>query len=358
MADAAGRVDVSFEQEPAFARIATPWQSLQPRATHSFFLSWTWISSWLEASARSPDLLVACRDGTPIGLALLCRKAGSWRDLHAPSLHLTTAGGGEDDSPFIEYNGFLAERGAEDVILRGMVAELARAPRFAGGWFELALPGLDGRMRRHFSDSGLVLKDQVVRPSPFVDLDAVRRAPGGQFLGTRSRNFRAQIRRSLRLYGEDGEVRLEPARDLDDARLAFEELKDRHQRRWTARGQPGAFASPFFERFHRILMAAAWPSGNVELLRLRAGQTTVGWLYNFICDGFVYAYQCGFDYDRDARHKPGLISHACAVQRYVDADCGGTFCSRARADTRPASRQERIRSTGRWRDAPAVWMRR
>ena len=81
------------------------------------------------------------------------------------------------------------------------------------------------------------------------------------------------------------------------------------------RGREGAFARPFFELFHRSLIAARFDAGEVRLLRLRAGGRELGYLYNFAHRGIVHAYRSGFRYDPDPRLKPGLVGHSLAVER-------------------------------------------
>jgi CelD/BcsL family acetyltransferase involved in cellulose biosynthesis len=60
------------------------------------------------------------------------------------------------------------------------------------------------------------------------------------------------------------------------------------------------------------------PAGEVDLLRITAGSSTVGYLYNFIHRGRVYAYQSGFDYAGAGAHeKPGLTCHRLAIEHYL-----------------------------------------
>src|SRR5262249_4951184 len=92
------------------------------------------------------------------------------------------------------------------------------------------------------------------------------------------------------------------------------ELKELHQRKWQARGQPGAFASAIIEGFHRDLVADRLPAGEIQLLRVTDGAAaTVGCLYNFVLAGRVYYYQSGFAYPDRPAIKPGLVCHALAV---------------------------------------------
>ena len=67
-------------------------------------------------------------------------------------------------------------------------------------------------------------------------------------------------------------------------------------------------------QFHRRLIEREFGRGAVQLLRVRNAQDAVGYLYNFVRDGHVYAYQSGFNYSDDPKRKPGLVTHALAVR--------------------------------------------
>lgn len=303
--------------------MAALWQSVAARGRHSFFLTWHWVGCWLRESGVSPVLLFAMRGQTPVGAAILCRPRDASPSRVVPKLHLNSAGDGGFDAPFIEYNGFLlAEDGAAQ-IEEAMVAGLAAMPAFRGhgkglAWGRLSFPGVEARLFAALERTGLPSRQLTELPSPYVDLGAIR-AGGVAYLATRSRNTRQQIRRSIRLFEASGPLKLSAAANIDEAFAIFSELKTLHQRRWTAKGKPGAFAEPFFENFHQALIRDAWPSGAIDLLRVSAGERTIGCLYNFLHQGCAYAYQSGFTVDDDARLKPGLISHALAIERYLAA---------------------------------------
>ncbi len=95
----------------------------------------------------------------------------------------------------------------------------------------------------------------------------------------------------------------------------LDELATLHQATWKARGHPGAFANPFFGRFHHVLIDRGMPRGEIDLLRVTAGSRVVGLLYNFRYRGQALAYQGGFDYAGAGRHqKPGLTCHHQAIR--------------------------------------------
>ena len=81
------------------------------------------------------------------------------------------------------------------------------------------------------------------------------------------------------------------------------------------RGRPGAFAQAWFARFHHALIERGLPRGEIDLLRVTAGNRLVGALYNFRYRGRALAYQSGFDYAGAGRHqKPGLTCHHQAIR--------------------------------------------
>ena len=142
----------------------------------------------------------------------------------------------------------------------------------------------------------------------FVTLDG--------FMSTLSRNSRHQLRRSMRAYERTGPLSIEAARDTQTALAFFAKMKEFHIRSWTRRGRQHAFASPFFETFHRSLICRGVGNGTVDLLRVSAGERTIGYLYNFLNAGTVSSYQGGFD-DADGRMRPGYVCHALAITHYA-----------------------------------------
>jgi len=54
-------------------------------------------------------------------------------------------------------------------------------------------------------------------------------------------------------------------------------------------------------------------------VRLRAGEATVGCLYNFVYRSKICFYQCGYDYSVGDRTSPGMVVHAFAVKRAAAA---------------------------------------
>jgi CelD/BcsL family acetyltransferase involved in cellulose biosynthesis len=262
----------------------------------------------VEERFPDPVLVEAVEDGRTVALALFNRTR-QW--FGPPVLHLGESGTVELDCPYVEQNGVLTEAGREDELTTLCLRAVASR-------YDLVLSGISESVLASVRRAARLVLAGRSQASPFVDLAALR-ATRTDYLSSRSANTRQQIRRSDRYYQQSGPIVLEPAGSVEAAYAVLEEMATLHQAAWTARGQPGSFAQPFFRRFHRALIATAMPRGEVTLLKISSNETTIGILYNFVHNGRSLAYQSGLVYQGQASHaKPGLTCHARAVQLASD----------------------------------------
>lgn len=290
------------------AMLGQRWGALERLADASPFQGWAWIGS---AAARFGDpVLIAAEDAAgPLGLALWNRRR-SW--LRGDSLFLQQSGIPAEDAAFTEHNDPLLARRAPPGVLAAMLWAAASLP----GGPRLVLPGVSAATAAAAGALGLVAVPGPDRAAPFADL----LAPQDKL----SRNTRQQLHRSNRAYAACGPLRIERAASVAEAHGFLDALIVLHEATWRSRGKPGAFASPAVMRFHRALVAAGAPD-RVELLRVRAGPSVVGYLYNLVAGGWACAYQSGFDYPGAPPHgKPGLTSHALAMAAHRDRG-GATY---------------------------------
>ena len=275
------------------------WTALEPGNT-SYFLSWPWIDHWLASLPRANEpLLAVFRDhNAPVAAGLFGRRRVVRHHL-VPSRtwFLNATGDPQFDELTVEHNGLVGAR----VPLAALVAALPPE------WDELVLPAVDrDAFGTPIAEDVRVHIDREVS-CHFVDLQRVRDAGGG-YLGVLGPATRAHIRRSRRALGE---LAVEIATDSLHALDIYAELVALHQESWRLRGERGAFADPWFERFHRELIAQR--TGEAELVRVRAHGRTVGCLYNFRYRGRVQFYQSGLAAFTDPHIKPGLVCHAAAI---------------------------------------------
>ncbi len=315
-------LSISATPLDSIGELALEWRELESRSdSHPFFLSWHWIGSWLCCLPPhvKPLVLRISKGGEAAGLAMLVE--GKTRVLGFFSLRqiaVNATGLADLDSITIEYNGFLTASNMGDTVTRAalewlMGNDLPNQALHLGGinshLAEIAASLAAARGRRLHLISAA--------PAPFVDLNQIRRS-GGDYFSHLSRNSRQSLRRAIRHHESQGPLRYHRAASLAEARSLFDELESAHQAYWSARGKPGAFAQPFFKQFHIALIDSAFGGGHIEIARISAGDQPLGYLYNFIWRGTVYAYQSAFRHTADKADKPGYVSHYLAIMNALE----------------------------------------
>jgi len=312
---AAGNLTARLAPLPTLAALETEWRELEARSAGSVCLSWHWIGCWLDCIPQraAAELLRVQSGGRTVGLAVVCRRT-TWRHAFVRSrgLHLNCTGDPLLDEINIEHNGMLAEAGSERPVLEAALRLLLERP---SRWDELHLPGLGApEVLATIEVAGRLVRRRNEGPCRYVDLDALR-ASGKPHRDSLGRSTRYNVRRSQREYALMGDLEIDVARTADEAADFLARLQVLHQRYWSARGQPGSFANSFFSTFHERLVRTAFPAGVIQLLRIRAGEHDIGYLYNFVHRRRVYNYQSGFDYGEggNLHRRPGMVAHSLAI---------------------------------------------
>lgn len=303
------RISVTrLQPGPAFE---AEWRGLAARAAAGFFLSWSWIGSWLDRLSEPPLLLRAAdAGGTTLGLGLFAVRTVRRHLLRIRQLHLHQTGRPDFDRVSIEHNGLLLDpriAGHE-----GRLIEALLRTRRELGWDELVLGGVDQRLVEASARCGFAVETDRLQPHYVVDLDGTE-----SWSSRLSSNARSQLERAARRAEAHGSLVLDVASSPDEASGFLHELERLHTARWLARGKQGGFATDEIWRFHHDLIARGQPLGEVELLRGRAGDAVLGYLYQFRRAGIVSAYQSGIAPADDNRDKPGLILHRMAIERAI-----------------------------------------
>ncbi|MDO9237042.1 MAG: GNAT family N-acetyltransferase [Aquabacterium sp.] len=298
------------------------WRELESRAEARYFTSWSWIGSWLAIlpRGRQPKLLIAKQDGMVVGLGLLVKgRTRLLKVIPVPCWYLHETGNLAFDDLVIEYNGFLLDKAcasdARDAMLSFMLQHCGSA--------SLAIRHADSSYERWAGDQAhcgsVVRTDRMT--SYLVDLKRARQTEGGH-LAMVSANTRSQVRRSLKAYAELGPVVVHAAETLAQAKSYLTLLKRFNERSWAKRGQRSGFASSHVAaNFHETLLASSFARGEIQMLRISAGDTDLGYLYNFVHRGHVAFYQSGLNYGLlDKLDRPGLVCHTLAIEH--NTQCG------------------------------------
>ena len=292
------RVSVEPLHDPSAAEAV--WRALEPRADGSFFTSWTWIGSWLAATAVTARMLTV-HDGATLVAAGLFGCAGRGRLL----LHET--GNPAWDRLTIEYNDLLVARDAAADPRPDCLTALAAQPDARA----IELGGVDARWLDAASAAGLPVRLAQRRPTFAIQLDAAAGDPDA-LIDRLGPNTRAALRQTLRRLGP---VAGRPAGSLEEAHAFLDALIELHQDAWRARGQPGAFADARIRGFHHRMIETGWRAGAVELFAVSGPGDPFAYLLNFCQGEVVHAYQAGIAGGLPKRLKPGLVAHCvCAGQ--------------------------------------------
>lgn len=307
-------------RQNVWAVLAPHWRALLEETQEcSPFLSLEWIESWLslpQDGLNTTGLLWRDEKGRVVGCALLSIQRCRVGPFTVRRSFLNASGGVEVAS---EHNDLLAlER-----YRRAAMEDLVQWQRSEKSVDEFAIFG--GKVR--LSELAVTVWPPVAvegysSESPYVDLEAIRES-GGDYLDALSSNTRGQIRRSMRLYRDSfGPPTLEFAAGEKESLQWLEDLIQLHEGYWRSQGLEGAF-SDGRRGFHMSLIRKASDpdpgSLRVALCRSRFGDQLIGMLYLLVFRGRVYFYQSGFNYyDDDNRLKPGLVTHALAIQHFLD----------------------------------------
>ena len=297
-------------------RLENDWLALEYVSNCSFFLSWLWISTWIETYQPELKILRAYYNDEMVAIAtLVLNKQRRYWFLNSKTLHLNQTGDQEKDQIWIEYNGFLAkERHLDNVTTSGIKFLIETLDL----WDEMIVGAITDHQATLLENGGNLMRHNLWHaPCYGVDLKAIR-SYNRDYLSTLSRNTRYQIQRSIKLYEQSGSLKIETADSTNNAIRYFNEMGPLHIARWgTGCGESG-FANPHFILFHENLIRKCWEIGAVELLRLRQGDQVIARFYNFIYRKRVYFYLSGLVSENNGKLKPGLTGHSLCIQKYIN----------------------------------------
>lgn len=298
------------------AWLEAEWTALEAQADASPFTAWPWVSTWLRyLPPRVRPLLFRAREagGTvALGLLVCAPQRGLGRLFGSHALHLHETGEPVLDEITAEYVGLLVRRGSEG----NAYAALFETLQSGRGWRRLCIANT-----AHASAIAAALPRAMAatcveaRPCHYVDLAALR-AQGRGYAAALGKKTRSGLRQAGRAYATLGPVRAELAREPDTALAWLGELERLHTRYWNAKGGSGAFASPFFGRFHSDLVARGTAGGFTRMVRVSAGAHVVGYLYALEWRNCVYFYNSGLRYGLLPRYdRPGVVALHAAIEQ-------------------------------------------
>ena len=294
------------------------WGELAKQSPYAaFFLSVNWIGTWIETYRPCLDIeILRFFHGYQIvGACLLVWRRQRRGPVWIRRAYLNASGEDEWEEVGAESNDLLCLRGWEITVANALHRHLD-----SRGWDEFVMNGCSRTEASAALQQVFPGHEQNVTtfPSYYVDLNTLR-AGGEPFEMSLSYKVRYNIRQSIKLYQQSGQLRLTRAQSIEQAQAMLAELARLHQDRWTAKGRPGAFASPRFQQFHRAMLAKCFNRGEIDILRVSADDETIGILYNYVLKSKAFFYQCGFKFSDNRKLRPGLVTLQVALQSYLES---------------------------------------
>jgi hypothetical protein len=288
------------------------WLLIQESQDVPFFLTWSWISTWLETYHPDLTIISARYKNKIVAMGLFtcstqirhgCVKARQYR-LHQMGDPLL-------DQIWMEYNDFICIDEYRETAVNACLQALQKSEN---KFDEIILSMISTSRASHIQK--VINGSQILLTNPCYskNLKSIQ-GEDPQYISTLNPNTRYQIRRSIRLYEKlHGEIKYTFAQDVAEALAMFKEAGEYHVLRWEDSG----FKNKQFVSFHENLIKNSVDKKAVDLMRITAGDVTIAILYFHLVGKNVYFYLQGINYESEKKLKPGLVAHTLATQYYLE----------------------------------------
>lgn len=299
----------AIDDDARLAELASAWNAL---AQGIVFRSHDWLATWWRHYRRPHDRLcvLAAYDlrNALVGLAPWYRTR-HW----AKGRVLRFLGTGEVCS---DHLSLLCSPGWEPWLANAVAQWLNHEA--AGTWDLLELDAVDaGDMSIQRLSAAMVERGHAIERHALPSTWSVA-LPGEweELLATLSKNQRKRVRGLLSKMIDTPRAVVRTVEHLEELPQGFDILRDLHQRRRLSLGQPGCFASPRYEAFHREVCQRLLAAGRLRLQWLELGGRPSSVTYDLLGDRAVYSYQAGMAPELKGE-SPGGALLAAALRQAV-----------------------------------------
>jgi len=299
-----------------FESLECVWNPLlESSSSRALSLTWEWQSTWWQVfgnGGRELNILIATQNSQIVGVAPLLRRTAPHYGL--PFTRLEFIGAGEDEADEIcsEYLDFIIKQGLETEVVSAFLAYLYEVDT---SWDEISLDAVH-------SESVNLKAIEESRPRNATPHQIVSIAKGAfitlpasyqEYFSRLGSNMRRDIRRDRRnVELESAELRI--VESEQDFESNFRILIDLHEARWRPLGQPGAFASEKFTRFHHLLASRILNKGWIKLFILFVAGKPIAGLMVFAFDNKLLIYQSGLAESHSPALHPGTLIRDMSIE--------------------------------------------
>jgi len=299
-------------QQDNLETLKQQWLKLEHNANNSIFTHWYFIATWLAFINYKGKLLTVSFKGDIIGLAILTENTLFKNGVKVKQLWLNRTGDPKLDQIWNEYNDILCEKGLEYSI-RGAVIN----------FFETELTTFD-ELIIGVSIENIKETPRSHKIMPHVSWQAVSYQTDLKleyknwqcFIKSLSANTRYQIKRSAKLFGGIDNLKINAAKNAEEAVNFLVEAGKLHKIRW--KNQNSGFENDKFVEFHQQFIKQNFHLNVIDVLEISTPEQAICYLYNFRYENKVYFYLSGIKYSKDNKLKPGLLAHSLAISYYAD----------------------------------------
>jgi CelD/BcsL family acetyltransferase involved in cellulose biosynthesis len=273
------------------------WAALAERSGN-VFSTWEWAAAWWRHLGHGRLLLAACRSDDGELAAILPLYQSGRRPLR--TLRFLGHGPGDELGP-------VAARAQLPAAARALGRLLSETEADWDVFLGDDLPAEPDWL----SLAGARTIQRTA--SPVLEIDGMG---WDDFLGSRTRSFREQLRRQQRRLARDHAVRYRLVTDRAQLSPAMTTLIALHGARWHSAGGTRAFAGRLAD-FHRDFAGRALDNDWLRLFVLELDDRPAAALYNFRYGGSEWYYQSGRDPTYD-RWSVGFLLQCHAIREAIE----------------------------------------
>ncbi len=288
------------------------WSSLIEEAHHGFFQSLTWITVWLSINKNNKNLMLI------YGIKNDIMQFGFFIGKQSNVKHkLIPANRGYINNTGLERIDEITPEESQIVFRNGVDVDELGIDLFK-------LLSVDEILVNAAFSYDLDRIIDFIKPKASINISSVStfqvklediRGSKKDYLDSLSKNTRGQLRRSIKQLQHFGDINLDVARDVSEAKEFLNCIKSFHAA--DVRRQSGGFNLVDFMTFHEKLIEMGFPKKEIVLMRIKVGETPLAYLYYFNYQKKVYFYQSGINYA--LKPKPGYVAHWAAIEYFKNS---------------------------------------
>ncbi|MEM3828272.1 MAG: GNAT family N-acetyltransferase [Conexivisphaerales archaeon] len=274
-------IEVNNYQE--LLSLKNEWANLLEKCDHTVFSTWEWLSTWWKHFGNNKRLvlLLAMENDKIVGIAPLMYSTRKICGL--PTGKITFIG-----TPHTDYTDFITEKAEKCICLF-----IDYLKRHLKNWNYIELTEIPENSKSIPILTSLSKFMKLSTPCPYKPLTKSRET----LWDTLSKAMRNNLKRYVKKTERDFTIEFVDYSDVQSCSEGMRLLFNLHQKRWSLKGCPGAFANAKFRNFNLEIARIFARKNYLGLFILKLSGQPVAAIYGFKYQKKFYQYLSGFDPD-------------------------------------------------------------